>query len=814
MQIEFVNRSREISALNDSRRQLGKQKSTVFINGVSGVGKSQLTERFISICHEFAPAVKVKISQAEKNAYSTGYYINKIASALNESSKIDDRLLSFEQYLRRNRPSGVVLRKIGESFKTDLSSNIPGGNTIKTIFDFFSGQNDFDVDSVFTSTHSEPQFLLAEYIRSECKRSSLVINIENIQSIDPFSLEQLVRIMAESNNCLFLLEFTQDDATGFTISEIINHVESGKINCKILDVLPLSLDDVKKIIQENPEISWELIQRSYVEWKGNLRPLVDILARIKYGISIGTKAELNLISGTKEHLKSLPKNELLLLYVIYWHKEPTEINMLSRLVAFNESFPILYDIHNTIDNLKSKALIICSDQDVLLAHDSIANELKDLPEHSLFTLIAQRFWIKTYNELLDQSDLYLSKGRLLKKVLYYSSCLEDSDRIYELLELISYEALRSRDPAKMISYVLQVKEHLKEQENYQNSSRLKQINLWLIELYYKIGKAKAAWAILQEFELPGKTYVVLKAILLEQIGHHAEAIEYCNNYIPIAENPSQELALRLVKLVTNYDIGNEKETAEEFHFLYRNKKFKNCFEYGFLLRNAELVFTYEESLPYYKKSIAAFTKNNAVRQAAFSQITYGVHLGLTGRYKQAKREFEKANSALGDVISERHTLFNNFAVLNIFQKTSLQEAEDFLKQAMLTAEGDFERLTIHMNFLVIMDWNDRNFDAERAIESINSIIAHHTFASKEILLFAYYDIYKYYENRNREKEAQRYLEKMEEIGIPDQPLWRHWLNNEAMSVDDELYYYGVIDRAISFLCNWNMEYDSALMHYE
>ncbi len=813
MIIDFVNRSKELKVLNGFKQKLGTENSSVIIvNGVSGVGKSILTKRFITSFEKKVPTIKVEITQAEKSAYSTGFYINKIASALNEASKNNNYLYTFKQYIRLKKPSEIILNKIRDSIKADLASNIPGGNTITSIFNIALGQSEYDEKLLFTSTHSESHFLLTDYIISSIKMIPLVLNIENIQSIDNFSLQQLMRIIKESNSSIFLIEFTEDDNTGSTLSDIMNSLESNKIDCKILNVEPLNIVDVKQIIDKNPRVSWELIERSYVEWKGNLRPLVDFLTRLKYGININDDGDA-LNNGTISHLLSLPQNEIFLLHVIFWHKEATEINLLKRLLIFRDAFKLIFDIESTIGSLEEKCLIKISEGKVNLEHDSIAKEFEKLAEHQVFTLISHKFWLEVYNDLLKKNDVYISRGHILSKILYYSVFLNDLDRIYELLKLINYEALRSREPEKMITYVERIKENAIKQDIGTDSRRIRHINLWLIELYYKLGNAKQAWNVLNEIKDNTNTEIVLKAILLEQIGKHQEAIKFCKNQIRKATNTNMELALSLVYLVTNYDLGNEKIAKKEFSKLIKNEKYINCIEYGFLLRNAELVFSFKKSLPYYKKSIDVFLNHNAIRQAAFSRITYGVHLGLTGQFDQARREFEKASFELGDVISERHTLFNNLAVLDIYQKNDFEVIEDKLRQAMLTADGDFEKLVIQMNYLAIMDWQNRNTEAEQSISIINKIISQRTFASTEILLFAYFDIYKYFIDRNNQEKARYYLNEMKKIGIPDIPLWNHWLYKQPLEKSNELYYYGINNRAISFLCNWNMEYDSFLMHY-
>ncbi|MCB9186443.1 MAG: ATP-binding protein [Flavobacteriales bacterium] len=816
MNFPFVNRIKEIRTLNARTEQIGKSRSIVLLNGISGVGKSSLAETFVLRWNESHPAIKVRLNRADRNTYTNGYFINKTASTLNDHAKSDNRLLTFEQFLRQNKPSEIVLTKFAKSLKEDFASNVPGGYSIRTLFDLITGQDEFDEESVFQSTNSEPQTLVANYLASESKRQPLIINIENIQAADAISMRFLSDISKECNNCLFLLEYTEGDKSGLSITEVIEYFADQDTEIGVLNVEPLHLSDVKKILDEHPEVSWELIQQSFVQWEGNLRPLVDILSRLKYNISDTPLMPTDVNGATKEHLMSLSVNERFVLNVLYWHNEPAPKSLLLGLSNFKAAKHLLFDVNHIVDSLIEKSLVGIEAGRVSIAHDTISTELTGLADFTVHTLLAQKYWYGTYNTFLEgRSDLYMSKGFVLSKVLSYASHLEDTDRIYELLDLISYECLRSREPERMLEYVAQTKNALLQKQHLGSSNRVRLINVWLIELWYKLGRAKSAFQVLQESPDLGRTGIVLNAILLEQVGKHSEAIQYCETHIPIAKTINEELALRLVKLVTNFDIGNSAEAEKEFNFLYRNERFTKCFEYGFLLRNAELVFSFRDSLPYYKESIAVFKEYKAARQAAFSRITYGVHLGLTGNYKKARKQFHKANIELGDVVTERHTLFNNLAVLHIMQKSNLREAESLLRQALSTATGDFERLAINMNFLAILDWEDRMSEADRVIDTMIRIIDNRSFASTEILLFAYYNILKFYERIEDMSKVEFYVSVMHDIGIPNDALWNKWFRGcPEIPIEDELHFTGSIDRATSFLCNWNMEYDSSLMRYE
>ncbi|OOQ58392.1 hypothetical protein [Mucilaginibacter pedocola] len=814
MLTKFVNRSKEFEFLERQGNEIGHLTNTIMLCGESGVGKSELARNFLNRKAEQFPAIKVPIQQAEKDNYSAGYYLTKLARKMHEYAVKDKRIYSLQDFLRKDASASILVKKIGNNFKCDLSNLVPFSNTAKTLWDLVFAQGDFNPNVFFESTHSDVLITLFEYVLHNCSHHSLIINIENIQNIDPRSLDLLVSIIRYSKNCLYLLEFTDASQNGYHFSELISVLTENNIAIDFLPVEPLSLEEVKHLIDDQPHITWEVIKNSYVNWNGNMRLVVDVLAKLKYGLPIKGSNYIDIEAATREHISALKQSEFFLLSIIAIHHEPVELNLLRKLTTFKEAFTYVLDIAPLIGSLENRYLVKNSNGTIMLAHDTIAAEMVKLPKYDLFAIIGQRFWLDNYEQLLASDDLYASRGWLLMKVLYFSSLLSLDSKVIDLLDLINWEALKSRDPEKMITYVNEVRLNLLRKNTINHHTLLLKLTYWLIEIWLKLGHSQKSWDLLSEINDDSKALRVLKAILMEQVGKHTDAIAFCERELSNAVvGTNYELALRLVRLLTYYDIGNTEISLTEFFSLYENESYVNLLEYGFLLRNAEFIFSYADSLPYYLKSIEHFQRFGARRQAAFSRITYGVHLGLTGKYEIAKQQFLKAEEELGDEITEKHTLWNNLAVLQLSQGVTDGNAEDLLRQALVTASGGFDKFTIAMNYFILMDRKDKHSEAEMAISVMTKILENRTFANKEILRYAYFDLFKYYERIGLADLALSYRNAIDELGMDETPIWRYWLHGIPIDENDEDFYLSFQDRAISFLCNWNMEYDSELMPY-
>lgn len=369
----------------------------------------------------------------------------------------------------------------------------------------------------------------------------------------------------------------------------------------------------------------------------------------------------------------------------------------------------------------------------------------------------------------------------------------------------------------MISYVEVVRDKLLINPN--NDARLKtsQINFWLVELYLSLGASDQALPLIDSLQTSLYTKNVLKGIVYEQIGKQTDAITLVNTALldlNAVTNPNYELALRLIRLVSLYDIGLYENAKNEFFKLYNEEKYIELVEYGFLLRNAELIFSYEDSLPYYQESIKLFEKFGAVQQTAFSRIAYGVHLAILGKLELADIEFNAAGVELSGTVSESSTLLNNQAVVLLFKKQLGEETEELLRYALINAESDFSRVTILINYMVLMDWRENDEEVEKTILLIEDVLKKPLFANKEIIRYAYFDIYKYYQRKFEIEACVLYLNKISELGLEETPIWKFWLYDESIPLNDEEFFRSTIDRAISYLTHWNMDFDSKLMRYE
>jgi hypothetical protein len=812
-ELNFINRNKDITFLKREYESLVSNK-VLILESVSGVGKSELTKKFLIGLSDVI-SLKIDIKQHGRKSYEDGYFLQRIGESLDELSQQYSEVNSILDF-QKSFKSSIINNRIINLAKNEVLHLVPGGKTIQEIADKTFGLGDYSKKNLFNSLKSENIIMVKDYIIQEFKTKQIVLNIENIQSIDDYSLDLLSEILQNCKQTFFILEFTRNDSEGYSYDFLLNFFEKSCRNITSYSLEPLQSVDLQRIIKQNPIISWELIKNSYTNWDGNLRPLVDIFARLKYNQNKPTNSsnKISLINGTSSHINSLSKSELFLLIIIIIHNEPVEKNLLKHLLTFSSTLSYIIDIEIILKSLNDRLLIKINNHLVEIYHDSITESIKANPNFTLFQQIGIKFWYFVYDEIIENGDIFISKSVKLQRILYFSTLLNNDEKIFSLLDEIARYAISSRSPERLIEYVLNIRTRLLEEKFHLEKKQLKKIELWVIELYHRIGHATSALNIIKSSQFSDNKFTILAAILNEEIGNQYKAIEICNSNLRICRDQKSNyaFALNLVKLASFAGIGKNKEKMKLFGRLYNDGTFKTMYEYGFLLRNSELLYSSQDALPYLKKSIQIFEKFHSPRQVAFSRNSYAFHLARIGFLTKAKAELKIAEEILCLESSERHTIFNNYAAIMLYEHRIDEEVEAMLRHAKLSADMDFDLLTIHSNLLILADKRKEDEKAKQIIKIITKILLKPTFSNKEIIRQVYFNIVQFHKTRSNTRQMNQYYNKIDDLNLYNSPLWNYWLYNgkKPEGLDSFQANY---NHSIAFLSHWHIDFDSNLMNY-
>ena len=97
---DFVNRIKEQNKLKSKLSDIGIRNNCMILDAESGIGKSELTRKFISEINT-VPAFKIEIKQSLINSYEEGYYLRETAKVIDNFSNKFPSILSMRRYIQK-----------------------------------------------------------------------------------------------------------------------------------------------------------------------------------------------------------------------------------------------------------------------------------------------------------------------------------------------------------------------------------------------------------------------------------------------------------------------------------------------------------------------------------------------------------------------------------------------------------------------------------------------------------------------------------------------------------------------------------------
>ena len=780
--IRFVNRNKEFQIFEACLENI-TGKNLIILYGNIGVGKSELARQFLLGYHKY-PAIKVSISH--KNEFESGYYLGKILEYSNKPINEIEFGLTEQKYL---------LKKNKISFPVKILYNI--AKVLPILKDFLevisSSYREYQNAKQFFTNFSSRQNIIQieDYLTELYKNRPFILNIENIQTIDEISWNSMYNILEKSPNFSLILEYTSSTEHNMDISTIIQKYRNIIIeqNIKIIEIKQLGNTHVMDIDRTLSISQKKELEEQLSRWNGNLKEIENFLYFNKY------THKIPVIDSTKYIIESLDDDILDWLIKIYYSSDEFSIEQFKKMGLSDRIYCLLMENHL----IKSNNMIVTTD------HDTICNIL-DQNKYSSIKKNAIQFWknyYKTeYENTYDIGSMY--------KLLTFTLLDNDIDAINNLLKIVHKYIISAAEPMEYLNRI----EKIYYQNTFQNqNTRVEEILLfWLSELYQNIGNYKKAYTFLTYVQNTNSNkFIVMKALLLYQAGFQENAANYCNdilsnNFVDL----HTELFLRIIRLEAYYTLEEYEKVKNDYSYIESNtNKFNKFFEYGFFLRNAELIKEPAQAIPDIKKSIRHFEKFRAHKQAISSRINLGVCYALLGNLNKAEYQFKIAYNSKDNFFGLHDMILNNQATI-LQYKGKLVGITDKLLLAKKYAFYDFNKLAICINLLV---YNIRTGKEDNMlVKDILSLIENRTFKNKRIVCYAYINLYNYYKDKNA-KLALDYYNKIFEFEPLPYYIYE-WISEPRLLPDDPEYYRTRIRWPINFLNEWSIEFDSSLMHFE
>ncbi len=607
------------------------------------------------------------------------------------------------------------------------------------------------------------------YLKFISKNTKVLINIENIQNIDSSSFDILFNIAKETKRNYFLLEYTVANDVSWQLNEFVNELKKKSLEVKTpLEIEKLNDDDFLKVLTRYPKSYENFILQMYNNGDGNLRSIIDFeIETEKYGWNNLAKLQkLNqkytLEVFAQNNISNLTNNELQILCLISIHGEKVDIQLLKKIIFDNN---IIINVDRVINLLDKNRLIDILDKTyIIISHDRIStyinNDVNLVKERQL----SIKLWKTLYEALQNRdNDFLIPKTEIVYYLVYFVFLQENEMEVIKIFDKIDFLTQNSLSSTRIIEFFKNIIEKLSFSEN---KKLLDKLIIKLVEILENLSFSDEALNFLNKVNNKNEVFYIYKAMLLEELSLPKEAIQLLNEIDEIIKkNENYQVFSDLIKFASLRSMNEYQKCKELFYEMRKNDIYRQMFEYGYILRSAGSALPDKDSIYYLEQSVEYFNNQNAPIQEAYSKIELALaYSGIQNNVK-AKKELLEAKELLNNKVTERHTVQNNLAVVEMLLDGNFSEAYTNLANAERMANVAFDKLSVYINKLICLCCIKGSDSSEilYCIGEINYICESDKPADMEIRRIAYHNIALYYKIENHKEECEKYLYKLSDL---------------------------------------------------
>ena len=801
MNNEFIDRDELREELVNIIKDIQFNNIVYILSAKTGYGKSAFCQNVIDnikgdyICH------KISIPAGHNISLDEGFYFRSIASTVSENSYLYN-YMSLDDFIR-NTKNSLVKKMYHEQIIDDISETF---SIIKPLSTVYKKNNELDNNKKYEYLFPEDTRyiypLLLEYM-VECfiPQKKIVINIENVQQIDALSLLKIKELLKRCNNIFLLLEYTSDSDSLDQAKKFESNFYSEDIKIITKKLKKLDFHNTCKVLENlypnDSNLKDEKIRNEiYFTIKGNLRQLSDIDDFYLLSSDQVERKSVDNINYTRERLQGIKdKNKIQLLALIIAHMTSVPVSILKDLLSKK-----MYIAYLNLDDLLSSlscdnGFLKFENYTVSLTHDSIRQIFIEIPKFEIKLSLAYSWWIEYYEKKFENNHHDLNNTDIIKKLcFFYSNYPPESDRILLLLPNIREIALNCCNPEEAISFLLNFFNYI---DNINSKALCTKLNYFLLDLYYELGLYDNAYTIFKHMTFKQQEIRLLYEAILQ---NRLQKCQISINIIDKGLNENKEnthfiLCANLIKLIAAASSNNYRLCEDTFNLLITDNRFENYFEYGFLLRNSEIVCPLRESVEYLEKSVLFFKERNCLLYEAHSRISLIMNYSRIGEFEKAEEHLTISRKLLKNKSLERHILLNDEIAYNMCKGNFDLDFQNDLKLAMCTANYIFDKIVINKNLLIIYTKNQCWEQGEEIVEFLLELIGKET--NKLNICFTYWNIsyfYKHYDSIQYEFYYKKYKKLYTE-------LLKRPMRKSVLETD--VYHKPNMEFVIEFISYWH-----------
>ena len=777
--MEFLNRINERHELINFIKCSEETNEVIIIAGPSGVGKSELVQYILE--HEIPgdKKIRVRISINKASSIENNHYLNLLYKAV-----------SNHFYPNRNSLFNFFPK----------SSVFKLSNWLRFATDWGKNKLGFPESAKITEPVQQSDIIRKkEFIETELSGKNYIIAIENFQSIDTSSIEVLDEIIAQTNNLVFIFEYTLTADDEGNILSRFNSISKicGKDRVNLLYIDKLDFAEARHLIADNSDLTdtdIDALEKIYDDSGGNLMHI--ILAKN----SLGTKHIPIEIA-----IDRLSKNARYVLGIMYWIE--IEINYAELFELTTEPYTpadiafSLASYENCYQELCTAKVIVSTKSTLRIRHDSIITAIGNRPkEPVLFMAYAA---VKKYYLSIMQDPI--KKPQIIERL--FSLYIKGGDiDIVNLLTEFRAIVLREKYPNDIIK-----KLNFLEQKLFGAPISLRKYAYeTLAEICHAIGMADQGEIYLNQiYDGTNLFHFALKAGILA-LKYHIPA---CQHELDImAATPSNNPRLRItVGLCRLFGVmmTSRKSTGKMYaEQLLADSECTKFVEYGLLLRNyAELIDDIPTSINMYEQALSIFKTHHYQGYEADVYIALSMLYAYLGDFNRAEKYLALAVDT--NIETEKSAVYNNRAAISILKGTYDKETLRNLNNALLLNNYDYDKCIIKCNLLIYYCLTGKMEGArELCIQIENS--GYERYDYDEFKHIIYLNLLFFSKCANDTNREELYTNKLRELADSDDVCESvvRLIRANLSKIEDEKYFYSKFPYRVDFLCNWRFWIDN------
>ena len=720
---EILDRENESDEIATFINLQEAENQIIWVCADTGIGKTALIRKAIQ--KQKTPKIFVEVVTPPVNHNDCprqGEYLSYITQAVNDSLKnYGDDLKSFIYNGIDTRIGRAELNKVLSASLTEMPKTI-----VTTILSRYVQTGLHDVEQYLLNLDTESILLQREYLKYCFTSHDIILYVSNMQNIDSRSLNELKTLIETTEDNCYLFEFTtKANEMNLVYKDADLLGTHAKIAILTLDTLPINYA---------VSIVGESAIQDYSKWESYYKTVIcGNLYKLQ---NVKNESKLSFEQDPLEAIYDLPKEGLVILQIVSVHDGELSLFKFSYILSkcevkyklfFENKFDLLsLYLQKTNDHLRLKHSSV---KDFILNSQDIS---VDQSRFVTYSMLRNIFNI----DLVSGNFKWYSKQELVLYLIKLYFTVKDTNKILELLDQFK-ELIAEEIDVEQINILFE--QLFKETSDFHD----KYITLQIVKTCYDFGLYTKAYKFLEEDYEENINFYMYKAILLNRLDKHTECINYCIDVEKKNNSNRYQLTIQMIKMLSLRTLNMKKEYRQLYNDLLNNKVYKNCLEYGFLLRNSEILYSPVNDIPYIERSIKHFKNFQNPKNEVYSKITLATEYAYAGKISQAKELLKKSKDLFFSTTTEKHIYYNDIAAIDLEGRRKSESALLNLEHGLLSSQNSYDTLTLLSNKIC---WYIVNEMCIPDIETFKRQISSYTAIEPDLRIKKriYFNFYQYY----------------------------------------------------------------------